>query len=85
MLITVCDICGGREKVNRRWYPFDRKMSVAGDSETVGEVFDLCESCELAVLREVLGLERNANMWDTNKRIISKVKEKIEFKKEVKK
>lgn len=51
MTINVCDICGGRHNVNRLCYPYDRRPDGAGSSETVSEVFDLCEKHEIQVLR----------------------------------
>lgn len=52
--ITVCDICGERNNVNSRYYPYDRRADGAGGMEDVGDDFDLCLKHEVFVLKRVI-------------------------------
>ena len=52
--IEVCDICGTRDNVNRRHYAYDRQADGAGGREDINELFDLCETHELIVLKKAM-------------------------------
>lgn len=49
--INICDICGTRNNVNRRQYPYDRRIDGAGSMDTEYEIYDLCQTHELIVLK----------------------------------
>jgi len=73
MQITICDICGTREDVEKVWLPYDRKLDVAGSTEDVGETFDLCCKCHLKVLNEAVRKEIDAKRvaeWLFNRELI---------------
>ena len=77
--INVCDICDARDRVTRRGYLIGRVSDAAGGSEDEEEIFDLCEPCELLVLRNVIkdGHTTMAAKIDSNNVIIKKIKEKM--------
>jgi hypothetical protein len=87
--IEICDICSKRETVKRISYCYDREMGPAGSHEDVFETYDLCDACELAVLKSCVskitgyrpgdGLAGTTqgpiiHRWDFNKLIIEAVK-----------
>ena len=79
MQITICDICETRDDVNRVSFCYDRKTDAAGSMEDVCEVFDLCNKCELSVLRRAIALYKKSKKidgYEFNKEIIKIVKEK---------
>ncbi len=51
MQITICDICSAEIKRPPTRSVVNRRMTSAGDSEDVVELFDLCVGCELHTLR----------------------------------
>lgn len=52
MNILICDICESREKVTTQHYVTGSQVDVAGGpSEDDYDTFDLCQDCELKILR----------------------------------
>lgn len=50
--IIVCDICESREKVSTQHYTIGSQTDIAGGpSEDDFDTFDLCQDCELKILR----------------------------------
>ena len=50
--IDICDICESREKVTTNQYTFGSQTDLGGGrSEDDFETFDLCQSCELKILK----------------------------------
>ena len=50
--INICDICESREDVSTQRYVFGSQTDIAGGAaEDDFESFDLCELCELSILR----------------------------------
>lgn len=53
--ILICDICKTRENVNRLNYPYDRCADGAGGSETVFQLYDICQTHEIAAMKRAVG------------------------------
>lgn len=78
MMITVCDICGDRKNVNRVIYPYDTQPDGAGSSETVSEVFDLCQTHEIEMLKAIVkNSKARDNIFEVNRDIINYIKNRI--------
>jgi hypothetical protein len=78
--ITICDVCGSRDNVNRRSYCYDRKLDAAGSMSDVSETYDLCESCELRALRMFFDKIEEPPVYKNEKliKIISKLRDSNE-------
>jgi len=62
--IEICDVCSKRETVKRLSYCYDREMGPAGSSEDVFETYDLCDACELSILKSVISKITNRGLSD---------------------
>jgi hypothetical protein len=83
--INICDICGAREDVSRRSYPYDRRPDGAGGSETVSEIYDLCQTHELIALKLAIktcvnktDIKDIQNDWSFNQLIINEIKQLLQ-------
>ena len=52
--IKVCDVCGTKDNVNSRYYPYDRRADGAGGMEDVGDSFDLCCRHEVVLQKKII-------------------------------
>jgi hypothetical protein len=78
--IKICDICGTRNSVNKVCLPYDRRMDGAGSMETVSEVYDLCQTHELAAIKAAIKtvLSKGAEAeFELNIRIIKEIEKRI--------
>ena len=71
--IDVCDVCG-KKCSNRVFFKTDRVMDAAGSMEDEGEVYDLCPTHEIIILKKVLfnGTNEHEKM-NINKKIIKEI------------
>ena len=51
--IFVCDICGSRENVVRKQYPYKTEFDGV-ETSSVYEVIDLCSHCENIILQKTI-------------------------------
>lgn len=49
--IEICDVCGSSNAVNHMFFCTGRSLDAAGSIDDDGDGFDLCNSCELKVLK----------------------------------
>ena len=79
--IEICDICGTCDNVNRRYYAYDRLADRARGREDINELFDLCETHELIVLKKAMTVAMKNrienNGYELNRLIIKEIKEMI--------
>ena len=80
--IIICDICGSKERVKVHCYVYDRATDAAGAMEDIYYQVDLCEACELSVLKQVIKklTKGSIDQWKLNKIIIETIVQRIREK-----
>lgn len=79
--INICDICKSRENVNSRVYSIGSQTCPAGGTrDTIKEYFDLCQTCELEILRNFIKQLINdapfqSDQFEINQKIVENIKE----------
>lgn len=76
-MIRICDICDSKNRVNSVYLPYDRKTDAAGSMEDIGESYDLCERCELRILKSVFHKRYKNEVFNINVDIIDNIKRRI--------
>jgi len=81
--VIVCDICNSRENITHRGYLIGNQTCLAGEaSDIIEEQFDLCQTCELKILREFIKqISTSQEMqFELNKLLVTRIQKEI-FKK----
>lgn len=74
--ITICDICGTDKNVKELFYKTgEERDSATGDYGDNGLYTDLCDTCELKIIKKTLAIHVFSNnqkelIWDFNKKFI---------------